>query len=97
MLTQGVDADGQGGEDFGGRQHRMHAHTGQHDHGAHLEEGLCGEHIEHRQDEHQRDTGQLPEELGDAPVHFAHGHHFRQVIVQHALVKTEGQTGDQHR
>ena len=97
VLAQRVNADGQGGEDFGGGQHRMHAHTGQHDHRAHLEEGLCREHIEHRQDEHQRNAGQFPEKLGDAPIHFAHGNHFRQVIIQHALVKTIGQAGDQHR
>ena len=74
----------------------MHAHARQHDDRACLVERFGAEHVKHRQNEHQQNARQLAEELRDAAVHFAHVNHVGQEVIQHALVETIAQTGNEN-
>ena len=95
VFAQAVHADGQGDEHLLRREGGMHAHTGQHDDGAGLVHGFGRAHVEHSQDEYQRDAGQLAEELCHAAVHLAHVDDLCQVVVQHTLVQAIAKPCDQ--
>ena len=97
MLPQGIDADRQGHQQFGGRYQGQHAHARQHHQRADLIEAFRGERIEQRQDQNQQKSGQLPEKLCQAPLEFAHDHDVRQVVVDDAFIdavtQAHGQDG----
>ena len=97
VFAQRVNADGQRGQDLSGGKHCVHAHAKEHDHRTGFVKGLRGQHEKHRQDQHQSDSGQLPEKLRDAPVQLSHGYHFRKEIIQHSFIKAVGQTGNENR
>ena len=97
VLAQRIGEDGQRGQHLGGREGGVHGHAHQHDDCAGLIQRLCGEHVKSGQNENQGDAGQLAEEFCDTAAYLTHLNHFSQKIVQHSLVKTVGQTCDQHR
>jgi len=96
VLTQRIYADGQRCQHLACRQQGMHTHAAEHDHSTGFEQCLCRQHIERCQNKHQGNAGQFPEEFRNAPVHFPHFYHFRQIIVKHTLVKAVGQAGNQN-